>query len=145
MKSADVESYTPFKAWFYRVRNAQMADPVSMALQFLNVGMLIINPPVVGGKFVVPSSSTNGEISYTFTQPRSTCDGPKCEQEILRAEKNRNSCLVYEDISIENVDRAAGFKFRPILTSETIKLYSVGNVNGRVFVFRARLRSRCES
>jgi hypothetical protein len=120
-----------------------VADPVNVAFKFFYVGLLIVNPPIIGGRTLVPAPDTNGNIAYTFTQPAEPCDGLKCKQEIFRIDKNPDSCWIYEDISLENVEQAPGFYFVPVQTSEALRLHSLGNVNGRVFTFRARVSSRC--
>jgi hypothetical protein len=120
-----------------------VADPVQIASKFFYIGALIANPPIVGGTTLVPASNNNGNIAYVFTQPTEPCDGAKCEQEIFRIDKNPDSCWIYDDISLDNVEQAPGFFFRPAQTDETLELRSLGNVNGRVFVFRARVSLRC--
>jgi hypothetical protein len=112
-----------------------MADPVLMSFKYFYVGTLIANPPIVGGTTLVRAPDTNRNITYTFTQPAEPCDGAKCEQEILRIDKNPDFCWTYDHVSLENVEQAPGFFFRPVLTGETLKLHSLGNVDGRVFIF----------
>lgn len=119
-----------------------MADPVPMFSTIFYVGVLIANPPIVGGTKLVPSGN-DASIVYVFTQPATPCDAVKCEQEILRIEKNSDSCWVWDDISLDNVDLVPGFFFVPADTDRMLTFGSLGNVNGRRFVFRARVTSRC--
>ncbi|MEP6839891.1 MAG: hypothetical protein ABJA75_17675 [Bradyrhizobium sp.] len=119
-----------------------VADPVT-AFKLFYVGALIANPPIVGGRSLTPD--INGNIAYTFTQPSQPCDGPTCRQEIFRIDKNPESCWVYDNISIENVEEVPKFFYAPGLASDTVQINSLGNVNGIVFIFRARVSSRCSA
>jgi hypothetical protein len=115
-----------------------------MAVGFLYAGAaLIINPPTVGGRTLAPALDGNGNVAYTFTQPTRPCDGPACEQEILRIDINPDSCWVYEDIWLDDVELVPGFFYKPVLTSDALSVYSLGNVSGYVFVFRTHVSSRC--
>ena len=120
-----------------------MSNPVHLAVGFLYAGAHIINPPTIGGRMLAPSPDANGDVVYTFTQPTQPCDGPTCEQEILRIDINPDSCWVYQDIKLDNVELVPGFFLKPVLISETLRLSSVGNVNGLIFIFRAHVSSRC--
>jgi hypothetical protein len=121
-----------------------MADPVHGFIQFLYVGAaLIANPPIVGGHTLGPVPDANGMIAYAFTQPAQPCDGAKCEQEFFRLDLNPQSCWSYNDVSLENVEEAHGFVILPNLTSETLRVYTVGNAAGHLFVFRAHVSPRC--
>jgi hypothetical protein len=119
-----------------------VGDPVQMAITFAYVGVLIANPPVIGGRTLAPTPG-EANIAFTFTQPVQPCDGPRCEQEIFRIEKNPNSCWVYDNIFLDNVNDVPGFKFLPAIGSEMLRLRSLGNVNGLTFVFRAHVSSLC--
>jgi hypothetical protein len=120
-----------------------MADPVQMASKLVYIGAaLIANPPIVGGTTLDPASF-NGDIAYVFTQPAQPCDDARCEQRIFRIDKNLESCWIYDDVSLENVEQVPGFYFRPDSTDHKLEVRSLGNVNGLVFAFRARVSSRC--
>ena len=121
-----------------------MSDAANAAFAFFYIGSLIVNPPIVGGRTLQAAPDSNGKITYTFRQPVTPCADPKCSQEIFRIERNPDSCWIYEDISLDDFEHPPpGFFYRPVLTPEALTLYSLGNVNGRVFVFRARVSSRC--
>ncbi len=119
-----------------------MADPVHIAFKLFYIGALIGNPPVVGGTKLAPASN-GGNIAYTFTLPAQPCDSATCEQEIVQIDKNPESCWIYNDISLESVEEAPKFFFVPDSTDEMLEVRTLGNVNGRIFVFRARVSSRC--
>jgi hypothetical protein len=122
-----------------------MSNPVTVARRLLVFAgaALIVNPPIVGGRTVAPAPDAGGNIAYTFTQPAQPCGAPACEQEILRIDINPDSCWIYEDIRLDNVEAVPEFFYKPILTSEALRVSSLGNVNGHVFVFRAHVTSRC--
>jgi hypothetical protein len=121
-----------------------MSNAIHVAVGFLYAGAaLIINPPTVGGRTLAPAPDASGHVAYTFRQPTQPCDGPACEQEILRIDFNPDSCWVYEDIRLDNVEEVPGFFYKPVLTSEALRVSSLGNVNGCVFIFRAHVSSRC--
>ena len=120
-----------------------MLDPLRVATGFFYLGTLIINPPIIGGHPLVTAPDSNGNVSFTFTQPEQPCGDPECQQEIFRFEENPDSCWVYENIALDNVNHVPGFLFTPILYRGGFTLKSLGNVNDLVFTFRAHVSSRC--
>ncbi|MBR0754050.1 hypothetical protein JQ604_17845 [Bradyrhizobium jicamae] len=120
-----------------------MPDPLHLSTGFFYLATLIINPPIIGGNPLVTAPDSNGNVSFTFTQPEQPCGDPECQQEIFRFEQNPDSCWVYENIALDNVNEVRGFFFAPIFTPGGFTLKSLGNVNGCVFTFRAHVSSRC--
>src|SRR5215471_11269187 len=84
---------------------------------------VIVHPPIVGGKAIEPPP---GEFSYTFTQPVTPCDGPDCQQELVRMEKDPNACWMYENMSLGNVEKVPP-KFRIERAPERILILAVGD------------------
>jgi len=118
-----------------------VAGVANVSVKFFYLGSLIANPPIVAGTTLAPT--VTGEIVYRFTQPGQACDSKTCEQEILQIDKNPESCWVYENVSLDNLEQSPKFFFRPVVTDDMVKLRSLGNINGYVFEFRARVTSRC--
>lgn len=119
-----------------------MADPVT-TFKLFYIGVLIANPPIVGGRTLAPPTEASSDITYTFTQPAEPCEGSACRPDIFRFDKNPDSCWVYDNVSLENVEEVPKFFYRPVDTSEALLIGALGSVNGYVFVFRAHVSSRC--